>query len=94
MKNFLQKIRAAVGYAKASPAQRELWRLAGMARREATTTNLPGARWRIPDGPSFVASWTEIFDREIYRFVPAGGAPVYLGMDMQLNIFARRESVS
>ena len=86
MKNFLQKIRAAVGYAKASPAQRELWRLAGMARREATTTNLPGARWRIPDGPSFVASWTEIFDREIYHFVPAGGAPRILDCGANVGV--------
>lgn len=86
MKNVLEKIRAAVGYARASSEQRELWRLAGMARRVATTTDLPGARWRIPDGPSFAAGWKEIFDREIYRFIPVGVAPRILDCGANVGV--------
>lgn len=86
MNFFLQKIRAAVGWAKASPEKRERWRLAGMARRVATTTELPGARWRIPDGPSFVASWAEIFDQEIYRFEPSGATPRILDCGANVGV--------
>jgi FkbM family methyltransferase len=86
MKKFLQKIRTAVGFAKASPQKREHWRLSGMARRVATTTDLPGARWRIPDGPSFAASWTEIFEREIYRFTPSGVAPKILDCGANVGV--------
>lgn len=71
MKQVIQKIRQLVSMAKASPTQRELWRLSSLPRHLATTTDLPGVCWRIPDGASFAASWEEIFGREIYKFVPA-----------------------
>lgn len=72
MKQVIQKIRRAISMAKASPTQRELWRLSALPRHVATTTDLPGVCWRIPDGASFAASWEEIFRREIYKIVPAG----------------------
>lgn len=61
-----------VSVAKASPTQRELWRLDALPRRVPATTHLPGVCWRIPDGKSFELSWNEIFGREIYKFIPTG----------------------
>lgn len=46
----------------------ERWRLAQMPRHAETETNLPGITFRIPDAASFLASWDEIFEREIYNF--------------------------
>ena len=74
MKTILRKLKRLAHAATAprpAPNGRERRRLAALPRYTETTTDLPGFPCRIPDGPSFLASWVEIFDREIYRFLPA-----------------------
>lgn len=63
MKSFFRKLRL-------TPALRERHRLARLPRYRETTTHLPGFPFQIPDGPSFLASWEENFDRQIYQFKP------------------------
>jgi FkbM family methyltransferase len=66
------------------PGAHERVRLARMPRYVETVTELPGFLFRIPDGPSFLSSWEEIFDREIYDF-NAGAGPVRI-LDCGANV--------
>lgn len=85
--NISRKLKQAVHRVTArqrTPEQAERYRLAALPRYVETTTNLPGFAWRIPDGPSFLASWEEIFDRGIYDF-NAGSGPVRI-LDCGANV--------
>ena len=76
MKTILRQLKRIVHEATAprgAKVGRERRRLAALPRYAATVTKLPGFPFRIPDGPSFLASWVEIFDKEIYNFCPGGG---------------------
>lgn len=87
MEQFFEKVKGRVRRA-ASPAltreQKERRRLAVLPRYTETITDLPGFPCLIPDGPSFLASWEEIFDREIYNF-HAGDEPVRI-LDCGANV--------
>lgn len=74
MIHHLRKLKQAVHQATA-PGRRkrgragvEMARLAKMPRYVETTTDLPGFPIRIPDAASFLASWEEIINQEIYDF--------------------------
>ena len=89
MKKLLRRIKLAVHDATGSNPVRhrgERRRLARLPRYMETTTLLPGFACRIPDGPSFLASWEEIFDREIYNFKPAGAAPRILDCGANVGV--------
>jgi FkbM family methyltransferase len=53
----------------------EMVRLTELPRYVETTTNLVGFEVTIPDGPSFVAAWTEIFHNRIYDFSTNNSSP-------------------
>ena len=57
----------APGSSAGNNESKERYRLAQIPRYVETQTNLPGSPFRIPDAASFMASWEEIFDREIYK---------------------------
>ena len=57
-----------------------------MPRYVETTTGLPGFPCRIPDGPSFLASWEEIFDREIYNFRQSNDEPRILDCGANVGV--------
>jgi hypothetical protein len=61
-------------------------RLASMPRSVETTTCLPGVVFKIPDGPSFIASWIEIFEQEIYRFRTDAPAPRILDCGANIGV--------
>ncbi|MGA2243452.1 MAG: FkbM family methyltransferase [Verrucomicrobiota bacterium] len=87
MPNVLRQLKQAVHRATApglTPELSERYRLAALPRYVETVTELPGFPFRIPDGPSFVASWAEIFEREIYNF-KAGAGPVRI-LDCGANV--------
>jgi FkbM family methyltransferase len=50
-------------------------RLAQLPRYVETTTNLMGFKATIPDGPSFIAGWSEIFQNRIYDFSTNNRSP-------------------
>lgn len=66
---------AAPGLVFINRSEKERERLGGMPRYVETVTHLPGFGFKIPDGPSFLASWIEIFDKEIYKFKERSAAP-------------------
>jgi FkbM family methyltransferase len=87
MENIFTRLKRALHRASApgvTPAAGERLRLATLPRYVETLTELPGHPWHIPDGPSFLASWEEIFDREIYNF-NAGDGPVRI-LDCGANV--------
>ena len=89
MKKLLRRIKLAVHDATGpDPGRRssERRRLARLPRYVETTTHLPGFACRIPDGPSFLASWVEIFDREIYNFKPASAVPRILDCGANVGV--------
>lgn len=61
-------------------------RLASMPRYVETMTSLSGVVLKIPDGPSFMASWKEIFDQEIYRFRTTSAAPRILDCGANIGV--------
>ena len=76
MGKVLNKLKRAVRRATTTPPtpeMRERYRLAALPRYVEAVTELPGFSCRVPDGPSFIASWEEIFDREIYNFKAGPG---------------------
>jgi FkbM family methyltransferase len=81
MKKFLKTVKktirkaATVGSIFASHSKKERQRLRVMPRYVDTHTDLPGFDFRIPDGQSFLASWNEIFEQEIYRFKARHATP-------------------
>lgn len=92
MKKFLNRLKRAI-HKVTAPGQafprHALWerhRLATLPRYVETTTNLPGFLFRIPDGQSFLASWEEIFDREIYGFSHASVAPRILDCGANVGV--------
>ena len=74
MINYFRKLKQAVHRATApdnwncSSETAERIRLAKLPRYVETKTDLPGSQFGIPDAASFLASWEEIIDREIYDF--------------------------
>ena len=48
---------------------RELQRLRTLGRYVPGTTALMGTEFRFTDAPTFLASWHEIIEREVYRFI-------------------------
>jgi FkbM family methyltransferase len=77
MDSFLTRVKRRIHRATQPPLPKdaqERVRLARLPRYVETVTDLPGFRCRIPDGPSFLSSWEEIFDREIYHFTAGPGA--------------------
>lgn len=65
-------------YPDALPQNRmasERERLAKVPRYVEVETDLPGFLFKVPDAASFLASWEEIYDREIYRFIPSSESP-------------------
>ena len=60
---------------RAQEEKMERLRLQSMQRYQETTTLLPGFPFTMPDAASFMASWSEIFDRQIYKFKAASEAP-------------------
>lgn len=77
--------------AEREQAERELiakerLRLQTLPRYVETETNLPGFKVKIPDGPSFLASWMEIFDREIYKFKTENNSPRILDCGANVGV--------
>ncbi|MGD1088658.1 MAG: FkbM family methyltransferase [Verrucomicrobiota bacterium] len=66
--------------------ERERLRLAALPRYVETTTDLPGFTFRIPDAASFLASWEEIFDREIYTFRQINDRPRILDCGANVGV--------
>lgn len=71
--SFLGKVKRSIlrrtfGASNKDQRNLELLRLHNLPRYVHTVTNLPGFEIEIPDGPSFAAVWTEVFEREIYNF--------------------------
>ena len=65
---------------------KERHRLAQIPRYVETQTNLPGSSFRIPDAASFMASWEEIFDREIYKIRSTAMAPRILDCGANVGV--------
>ena len=61
-------------------------RLARLPRYLAARTNLPGSMFIIPDAASFLASWEEIFDREIYDFKCSSQSPRILDCGANVGV--------
>jgi FkbM family methyltransferase len=57
------------------PHLAEITRLAQLPRYVETTTNLLGFEVTIPDGPSFIAAWSDIFQNGIYDFSTNNSSP-------------------
>jgi len=57
------------------PSQVEIERLAGLPRYVETTTDLMGFETTIPDGPSFIAVWSALFQDGIYDFSTNSPSP-------------------
>lgn len=74
MINYLRKLKQSIHLATApgrcnrGKTSVETARLAKLPRYVETTTDLPGFPFRIPDAASFLASWEEIINQEIYDF--------------------------
>ena len=102
MRRFLSKIgeikhqACQLGRAWTDGSFRERSRLAKMPRYIETTTDLPGFVFRIPDAASFLASWDEIFGRDIYNFHHPGETPRILDCGANVGVsclyFLRRFS--
>ena len=81
IKKVLRQVKSAIhqctkpNVAPISHQDYERQRLGSLPRYVETTTDLPGFTIRIPDGPSFLAVWTEIFDRGIYEFNTKNPSP-------------------
>lgn len=94
MKKILRRLKRAIHNASASNSvpightEMERARLAGMPRYVETTTDLPGFKFKIPDAASFLASWEEIFDREIYNFSPTNDTPRILDCGANVGVSA------
>ena len=89
MKNVLRSLKLAFHNTLAPNQARvngERFRLATLPRHVETTTGLPGFPWKIPDGLSFLASWEEIFDREIYNFRQNNGEPRILDCGANVGV--------
>jgi FkbM family methyltransferase len=69
---------------KKSEAERQ--RLKMFPRYVETTTDIPGSKFRIPDAASFLASWEEIFDHEIYDFRTQSDTPRILDCGANVGV--------
>lgn len=61
-------------------------RLEALPRHAETITDLPGFNFRIPDAASFLESWKEIFEQEIYKFKPINGEPRILDCGANVGV--------
>ena len=81
MNRLLRRIKAGVHRLSAPPDSPrpphivEIARLAQLPRYVETTTDLTGFEATIPDGPSFVAVWSELFQNGIYDFSTNNPSP-------------------
>jgi FkbM family methyltransferase len=66
--------------------QVERKRLQALPRHQETSTFLPGFEFKIPDAASFLASWDEIFTREIYKFRSQSDAPRILDCGANVGV--------
>jgi FkbM family methyltransferase len=65
-------------------AERE--RLARLPRYIETTTPLPGFTMKIPDGPSFLAMWKDVFENNIYEFPKTSSTPRILDCGANIGV--------
>lgn len=88
MKTPWRKLKQAVRklIAPKSKAESERLRLVEMPRYVETITDLLGFTIKIPDAASFLASWEEIFNREIYNFNHPNAAPRILDCGANIGI--------
>ena len=70
------------------PHYRHLEQLKSIPRYQTTTTSLFGKPFVVPDPPSFVFSYREIFDEQIYRFNTRTDRPFILdcGANVGLSV--------
>jgi FkbM family methyltransferase len=68
------------------PIRKELVRLYQLPRYQPTTTNILGQPIRLPDAPSFIASWREIFENRIYDFKSTSDQPRILDCGSNIGI--------
>jgi FkbM family methyltransferase len=66
--------------------QREMRRLHRLPKYTAGATTLLGPRLELVDPGSFLAMYEEIFEREIYRFVPADDRPRILDCGANIGL--------
>jgi len=66
--------------------RREIIRLSRMPRYRATYTNLLGPLFELPDAASFLASWEEIFERQIYDFKTISDHPRILDCGSNVGV--------
>ncbi len=68
---------------------REVERLKRLPRYQPTVTNLIGEPLHIIDAASFLSSYHQIFEREIYRFEPQDGEPTIIdcGANIGQSVF-------
>jgi len=92
MNRFFRKLKRAIHHATAPGGWRrsetsvERGRLERMPRHVETETDLPGIKFRIPDAASFLASWDEIFEREIYNFITSTENPRILDCGANVGV--------
>lgn len=68
------------------PNYRQLERLKSVPRYQTATTNLFGKPFVVPDPPSFVFSYREIFDEQIYRFNAKTDRPFILDCGANIGL--------
>jgi len=92
MKQFFRNLKRAIHNASApknasiSHVQSERQRLAALPRYVETASDLPGFFFIFPDAASFLASWDEIFGKEIYNFNPVNDAPRILDCGANVGV--------
>ena len=64
--------------------ERELQRLRKMPRYTPGYTNILGRRFEVRDSVSFIEQYRELFEQEIYRFLPSQQSPVIV--DTTVNV--------
>ena len=84
----LHRIKAGVHRLAAppDPSQVEIARLARLPRYVETTTDLMGFEATIPDGPSFIAVWSALFQNGIYDFSTNSPSPRILDCGANIGL--------
>jgi FkbM family methyltransferase len=92
IKSFPAKIKSRI-HALTSPGpalswrqRREIARLLRMPRYVETTTSLLGYTANIPDGPSFISIWREIFLNSVYKFCANSQSPRILDCGANIGL--------